>query len=358
MLFILFSCDCNKDKNIENSTSVVNTTQVKKPKNIIFLIGDGMGLSQISLAQFYQETPSNFERFPVVGLIKTSSATHVITDSGAGGTSLSSGIKTINRTVGIDTLFNPSENIIEFVSKRGLSTGLVATSEITNATPASFYAHNKSRYKNEEIAVSLSKSEIDFFAGGGLKYFNDRKDNVNLLSELTDFGFQVDTLNLPSEVSEKKNAILLAKEGMPKISEGRGDFLSEATTLAFNKLSKNEKGFFLMVEGSQIDWACHDMDIDYLIDEQLDFDKTLGVVLDFAKQNGETLVIVTADHETGAFALAMEDNDYNKIIPTIYSDDHSATMVPVFAYGPGAELFGGVYENTEIHTNMVTLLSE
>ena len=317
-----------------------------------------MGLSQISLAQFYQETPSNFERFPIVGLIKTSSATHVITDSGAGGTALSSGVKTVNRTIGVDTNFNPVETVMELVIKKGLSTGLIATSSITNATPASFYAHNKSRYENEEIAASLLKSNIDFFAGGGLKYFNDRKDNVNLLTEFSNQGFQVDTLSLPSEVSEKKNAILLAKKGMPKMIEGRGDFLSDATTLAFKKLTQNNRGFFLMVEGSQIDWAGHDMDIEYLISEQLDFDKTLGVVLDFAKQNGETLIIVTADHETGAFALAMEDNDYNKIIPTLYSDDHSATMVPVFAYGPGAELFGGVYENTEIHTKMATLLSE
>ena len=351
----LISCQ-EKEKEIITSTSYIIPKENKKPKNIILLIGDGMGLSQISLAQFYQETPSNFERFPVIGLTKTSSGTHLITDSGAAGTAISSGVKAIHKSVGIDKSYQPTETIIELASKNGFSTGIVVTSSITNATPASFYSHNKSRYENEEIAESLLKSEIDFFAGGGLNFFNKRKDSINLLTEFGRLGYQVDTLNLPLKTSKKKNAIILSEIGMPKMSEGRGNFLSEAMTQAFNKLSLNNKGFFLMVEGSQIDWAGHDMDIEYLIKEQLDFDKTIGVALDFAIKNGETLVIVTADHETGAFALAMEDNDYNKIIPTFYSDDHSATMVPVFAFGPGSEIFGGVYENTEIHTKMKSLL--
>ncbi len=317
-----------------------------------------MGLSQVSIAQYYQDTPSNFDRFPVIGLSKTSSATHVITESAAGATAISCGIKAANKTMGIDENFYPVETIVEYVSKMGLSTGLVVTSSIVGATPASFYAHMKSRYDYEEVATLLPQSDIDFFAGGGLQFFNDRKDKKNLLIELEMSGFQVDTMKLPVEVSEKKHAIILGKDGMPKMSEGRGNFLSDATTLAIEKLSANKEGFFLMVEGSQIDWGCHDMDVDYLIDEQLDFDRTIGVAIDYAEKYGETLVIVTADHETGGFALAMDNNDYNKIKPILYSDDHSATMVPVFAYGLGAELFGGVYENTEIFHKMRSLIIE
>jgi alkaline phosphatase len=168
-------------------------------------------------------------------------------------------------------------------------------------------------------------------------------------------GYEVITDKLPKEPSDKNELILLAQNGMPKMSEGRGNFLSNATKLALQKLSKNEKGFFLMVEGSQIDWGGHANDADYLIQELLDFDKTLGVALDFARKNGETLVVVTADHETGGFTLASDNGDYNKIKPTFSTKGHSGTMVPVFAEGPGSSLFGGIYENTAIYHKMMAL---
>ena len=354
----LFSCDCTKEQNIEKTTSETITLEVKKPKNIILLIGDGMGLSQVSASQFYNESATNFERFPIVGLIKTSSSSDVITDSAAGATAFASGVKTYNGAIGVTPDSLSVETIVEQISVRRISTGLISTSSITHATPASFYAHVKSRRMEEDIALHLVNSEIDFFAGGGSKFFNARKDKVDLTIQLIEKGFDVNTEKLPKNISDKKQAILLSEKGMPTMKEGRGDFLPKATQLALNYLSKNEEGFFLMVEGSQIDWGGHDNDADYLISELIDFDKTMGVVLDFAKQNGETLVIVTADHETGGFALAADDGDYNKIKPVFSTDSHSATMVPVFTYEPGAELFGGIYENTEIHTKMTTLLSD
>ena len=145
---------------------------------------------------------------------------------------------------------------------------------------------------------------------------------------------------------------------MPKKIDGRGDFLPNATQLALEKLAKSEEGFFLMIEGSQIDWGGHSNEADYLIGELIDFDKTIGVALDYAKTNEETLVIVTADHETGGFTLASDGGDYNKLNPTFSTGGHSSTMVPVFAKGPGAEFFNGIYENTEIYTKMKQLLLE
>jgi alkaline phosphatase len=142
---------------------------------------------------------------------------------------------------------------------------------------------------------------------------------------------------------------------MPTMLEGRGDFLPNATKTAIESLSENPKGFFLMVEGSQIDWGGHDNDAAYLIAEQLDFEKTIGVVLDFAKQNGETLVIVTADHETGGFTLATDNGDYSKIKPVFSTTGHSATLIPHFAEGPGRDLFGGIYENTEVFHKIKSL---
>ena len=360
-VFTTFSCKKAKATNKTELTSSEN----KAPKNIILLIGDGMGLSQVSASQFYNNETSNFDRFSIIGLIKTSAHGSLITDSAAAATALASGVKTYNGAIGVTKDSISVETIVEQISNRGIATGLIATSSITHATPASFYAHVKSRSMYEDIAYFLVNSDIDFFAGGGLKFFNKRKDKKDLIAQLKRNGFDVNTVVLPQNIlsnppsgQPRKQAILLAEDEMPKMNEGRGDFLPNATKLALEVLSKNENGFFLMIEGSQIDWGGHDNDSDYLISELLDFDKTIGLVLDFAIQNGETLVIVTADHETGGFTLSHDDGNDNKIKPTFSTNGHSATLIPVFAEGPSASLFGGIYENTAVYTKMISLFSE
>lgn len=317
-----------------------------------------MGLSQISIGNFYKEGPSNFERFPVVGLTKTSSLTHQITDSGAAATAFASGIKTFHQAIGVDKDSLAVETIIEQLERRNFSTGIVVSKIIIHATPAAFFAHVPYRYDYEDIAPWLVKSDIDFIAGGGLKHFRKKDQGRDLLNEFVKKGYSIDTTSVPHKMNDQKQLILLAEDDLKWRSNGRGDFLIKASELAIEKLNKNDTGFFLMVEGSLIDTAAHDGEVKYLIDEQLDFDRTIGRILDFAIEDKETLVIVTADHETGAFALAMKDHDYDKIEPTLYSGDHSATMVPVFAFGPGATTFGGVYENTEIYHKIMSLLED
>ena len=357
--FTIFTTSC---VSVQVSDNTVNETRPivkeKHPKNIILLIGDGMGLSQVSAAIYYKDGIPNFERFSTIGLSKTSSGSELVTDSAAGATVFSAGVKTYNGAIGvtIDTL--AVSTIVETLSADGYSTGIVATSSIQHATPAAFYAHVKKRNMYEEITEYAPNSGVDFFAGGGLKFFTDRKDKRNLLENMQTAGYTIITDKLPKQNVEGKELILLAEDGMPKMSEGRGDFLPEATKLALNKLSKNDKGFFLMVEGSQIDWGGHNNDANYLIEELLDFDKAIGVALDFAKKNGETLVIVTADHETGGFTLSTDGKDYNKIKPTFSTTGHSGTMVPVFAEGPGAYLFNGIYESHEIYFKMMELMGK
>ena len=358
---LVFSCNTQQEVAVSTTTTNKVSTSPKKVKNIIFLIGDGMGLSEVSASQFYNKKTSNFDRFPVIGLSKTSSASDLITDSAAGATAFASGIKTYNGALGVNTDTIAVKNIVEEISKIGISTGIISTSSIVHATPAAFYTHTKKRRMYEEIAAQLVTSDIDFFAGGGTKFFNDRKDKRDLISELEQNGFSINIESLPKNnkpILNKKQGYLLAPNGMPKMLEGRGDFLSNATKLALESLSANEEGFFLMVEGSQIDWGGHDKDAEYLISELIDFDNTIGVALDFAKLDGETLVIVTADHETGGFTLSARNGDYNKIEPVFSTDGHSATMVPVFAKGPSSENFGGIYENTSIYNKMKSLFIE
>lgn len=335
-----------------------------KPHRIIFLIGDGMGLSSVSTTFYFGDGPSVFSRFSEIGLIRSSSATHKVTDSAASGTAMSSGTKTYNGAIGLDTTYSPVKNITEIVSELGWSTGVIATSTISHATPASFYAHARSRSMEELIISQLIVSEIDFFAGGGSRLFTHRRDSLNLIAIGADRGFVIDTTALAEPGSldpDQKYGFILAPGGMPSMPDGRGDFLPRATRLAIDQLSHNENGFFLMVEGSQIDWAGHANNSIYLVEEMLDFNQTIEAALDFAEKDGNTLVVVTADHETGGVSLSAKRDpetgreDYAEIELTYATGGHSATLLPVFAYGPGAEEFKGIYENTELFYKMVRL---
>jgi len=341
--------------------------EVKKPTNIIFLIGDGMGLSAVSTGFYFGDQPSVFKRFQEIGLQQTSSATHKVTDSAASGTALATGTLTYNGAVGVDTSKVVVQNIAEVVAAMGWSTGVVATSTITHATPASFYAHVVQRGMEEEIAAQLIESEIDFFAGGGRDKFSVRKDSADLLPQAAELGFTIDTTGLAvpgSLKGDQKYGFLPQNQAMLSMINGRGDFLPEATVLAISHLSQNQKGFFLMVEGSQIDWAGHSNDAKYLVGEMLDFEKVIAAALDFAEKDGNTLVVVTADHETGGYALGPEVpkegqssySDYNIIDPVFATGGHTATLIPVFAFGPGAEKFKGIYKNTEINHKMKALV--
>lgn len=332
--------------------NVEKKQEPKKAEKIILLIGDGMGLSQVSVAFFNGEDSTNFWRFKEIGLSETSS-TSKITDSAAGATAFACGITTYNGAIAVDVDTAKVETIVELLSKKGWKSGVVSTSSIQHATPASFYAHVKQRSMYEEITVDLVNSDIDFFAGGGHLFFTQRKDSINYLDKLSENGFEWDTTAIAENPDpEKKYGFLLGENAMPQMLEGRGDFLSKATKTAISHLGANENPFFLMVEGSQIDWGGHANEADYLQTELLDFDKVVGQVLDYAQKDGNTLVIVTADHETGGYTLSSGEN-YDEIRPTFSTDGHSATLVPVFAYGPGAENFGGVYKNSSIYHKML-----
>lgn len=355
LLVGIFAC-ANKD---------LPGSEAERPTNIIFLIGDGMGLSAVSAGFYFGEKPSQFNRFRHIGLINTSSASHKITDSAASGTAMASGKKTYNGAIGMDTAKASVTNITEVVSSLGWSTGVIATSSVTHATPASFYAHVEQRRMEEEIALQLLDSGVDFFAGGGTGFFHERSDGKDLLEEATGLGFIIDTTSLAAPGSmnvENKYGFLLAENGMPPAAKGRGDFLPSATSLGIELLSADPDGFFMMVEGSQIDWAGHANHVGYLLTEMADFEDAIAVALDFAEKDGNTLVVVTADHETGGVALSaefdkeMKSSDYNKVMPAFATTTHSATLIPVFAYGPGADQFMGIYDNTEIFHKMKALL--
>ncbi len=323
--------------------------KTKTPKNVILLIGDGMGLAQVYAAYTASCGNLNITTIDQIALVKTNSASDYITDSGAGGTAIACGEKTTNGMIGITPEKVPLTSILKHASARRLSTGIVSTCDVTHATPASFVASAESRKMTEKIAYQYHTCGIDVFIGGGSDHFIRRSDNLNLFDSLQNRNFKVvQTIPAMMEVKSGKMAALLYPEHPPKISEGRGDMLSLSTDKAISLLSQNKKGFFLMIEGSQIDWGGHDNDFEYVVNEVLDFDRAVGIALDFAKKNGETLVIVTADHETGGLANLEGNFTTGHAGGKFITDNHSGIPVPLFAYGPGSHLFKGLIENTEI----------
>ncbi len=348
---------CNPRPEQVVTTPTEEIKLARRPKNIILMIGDGMGLTQVSAALYSNGNKLSLEQFPFTGLHKSYSADDLITDSAAGATSFASGIKTYNAAIGVNKDSMAVGTILEEAEQKGMATGLVATSSITHATPASFIAHQKSRTMMEEIATDFLKTDIDFFVGGGKKYFDRReKDTRNLYQELEAKGYVVSDfikqdLTAVQVDNAKPFAYFTADAEPVPVTQGR-DYLVPASKMAVNFLDqRSDKGFFLMIEGSQIDWGGHANNSNYIITEALDFDKAIAAVMEFAKKDGETLVIVTADHETGGYSINT-GSKMDSIVGAFTTDKHTAALIPVFAYGPGAELFSGIYENTAIYDKM------
>ncbi len=326
-------------------------------KNIILLIGDGMGLAQITAGMYLNGNYTALEKFPVVGIHKSHSANNLVTDSGAGATAFSCGVKANNGGIGVDATNTPRQTILQEADKRGMATGMIVTSSITHATPAAFIAHVPMRNMYEEIAKHFLDTDIDLMIGGGAAFFKRRSDGIDLYAALRDKGYTVaDYLGKSVESMQWPKQGNFAyftadREPLPYMS-GRDYFVpASKKALDFLKDRGGENGFFLMIEGAQIDWGGHANDIDYIASEYKEFDEVVELCLDFAMREGNTLVIVTSDHEAGGLAIN-PGSTMQKINAAFTTDGHTAVMIPVFAYGPGAHLFGGIYDNTAIYYRM------
>lgn len=323
----------------------------KRPKNIILMIGDGTGLAQLYAGYAANRgTLSIFEFAQAIGLSNTSSDDNFITDSAAGANAFSTGKKTKNGMLGMGPDSTALETIAEKAAKKGLSTALVVSCELQHATPAAFYAHQPNRGMYPQITADLYRSPISILVGGGLPY-----TDTSILKQ-QGFTISVGMDAMALNQGSRQVCFISADSAPARRSEGRGDALRKGSMHALQQVSKNRKGFFMMVEGSQIDWGCHNNDSNYVLEEVMDFDQTATAVLNWAKEDGNTLVIITADHECGGLTLTGWDSKNHKPYMDFSTTHHTAIMVPVFAYGPGAEQFTGVYENTAIYQKMVDLL--
>ena len=316
-----------------------------------------MATPQVSAGIYWKGVGrSVWERFGIVGFHKSHSCDEQVTDSAAGATAFSCGQKTFNGAIGVLPPDNhPCRTILEELDARGWATGMVVTCSATHATPASFIAHQDMRAFTEAIAEDYLDTPLDCFVGGGSGFFNDRPDKKNFLDSLKDRGYIIrhgtGFNRLPMDGSAP--FMLFTAEREPGTASANRRYLPQATQRVCEYLGKRSpKGFFLMVEGSQIDWALHANDRNWLRAEMIDFDATVTKALEFADTNGETLVIVTGDHECGGTALNRGDRGKKDFRPAFASRLHSAAMVPVYAYGPKSDLFSGIYDNTQIYSKI------
>ena len=362
------------------------TSTCDKPTNVIYLIGDGMGFGAVSSLLLTVDEQTGFEMAPVIGLNETCSANNYVTDSPAGGTALATGTRTCNGFLGVGPDSLQLTSILKKAQKMGKKTGIVVNTTLTEATPGAFYAGVTSRKESYKIAEQFTESGVDVAIGAGLSAFINRPDSVDMTEVLIEKGYDVyldwrHVLNTQSDKfvgilemsdvhrrNKQRNTTASAAEGQEVCLAARlaaeeenvdttrfsepTEYLHKACTKALSVLEKNApKGFFLMVESAIIDGYGHNNDSEGMIEEMQEFDKTLKALVAYVKEHPNTLLVVTADHETGGTNVAYQSHAVNEpegLHLSFSTKGHSGTVVPIFAYGAGAEKFAGIFKNKEI----------
>lgn len=374
-------------------TSCSSAKDEPQVKNVIYLIGDGMGFGAVTSLLLAEDSVTGFEQAPVIGLNETCSANNYVTDSPAGGTALAAGVRTRNGYCGLDPEGNRLTTILHKAQAMGKKTGIVVNTTLTEATPAAFYAGVTSRGMTYEIAEQFTVSGVDVAIGSGLDHFISRPDSLDLTATLIDKGYDVylnwsAVLNTPSDKfigilpmadvhrqeSGRKEAgaaaghevCLAARLASASEDAGASDlseptvYLQKASAKALDVLSRNsDNGYFLMIESALIDGYGHNNDSEGMIAEMKEFDALLRQLVAYVDQHPETLLVVTADHETGGTWLNYTGYEVGGSSPVAMSYStrgHSGVVVPIFAYGEGAEAFAGVMKNTDIPKKIEQLM--
>ena len=321
--------------------------QTNEVKNIIFMIGDGMGLEQVSCAWVLNKGKLNFDNFKSVGISRTWCTNALITDSGAGGTALATGQKTGYSHVGTAADTTDLYSILVDASRLGKSTGVAVTCHFADATPCDFCCHNEYRYNQEDLIADYVTCGVDYLAGGGLDWFTvNRTDGRDITKEMAAAGYNVALTEDELLKAELPVIGILSPDNLP-VAQERGDLFRHMVSRGLDRLSKNEKGFVMMIEGSCIDDWLHGNDIEKAMEELLDFDRTLGDVLKWAEADGHTLVVMTADHATGCPTLQDGNLEEGLIGVHFASEAHNGIAVPFYAWGPGSAQFTGIRENED-----------
>ena len=320
-------------------------------KNVIFMIGDGMGDGAIAAGRMKRETLylDGIERF---GYLNTNNVKDGTTDSAAGGTALATGFKTTNGTVGLDKDGAVLENLGEWMKLKGKKLGIVSSAYVVDATPATFSAHTTKRENYADIAKCMVDLGVDVILGGGSGQFNNNINTGTTSIPGIDYaktvgGYQYVTNKAELEaVTSGKVLGLFSASSMryPSAKPETEPNLAELTEKTLSLL-ENDNGFFAMIEGGRIDTASHNNEAENLKDAMVEFDDAIKVALDYADTHEGTLIVITADHETGGVGMSAGTSGHQV---TFKSKDHTSDPVPYYVYGAGVEHFKGLNDNTQI----------
>jgi alkaline phosphatase len=328
------------------------------PKNIILLIGDGMGSGHVTLGRLSMQAEGktlNMDSMKIGGQVQTRAANYPVTDSAAAGTALATGFKTNNGMISVLPDGTPVVTFLEIAQQLKKSTGLVSTTNITDATPAVFAAHVDARAEMDAIADQMLAHKVTVLLGGGRAYFmpnsqqgGRRKDGADLLARAKESGYAV--VGTREELNQVRSGNVLGLFGLENLTTDAPEpSLAELADKAIQILARNRGGFFLMVEGGEIDLKAHVNDAPGVIKQFRDFDAAVGVALAFARKDKDTLVIVTADHDTGGLAVLGSARGVPEPWSAAWvSKNHTGNIVPILAEGPGASALGGVLDNTDV----------
>jgi len=329
-----------------------NSTQYVKPKNVIFMIGDGMGLNDITICNKFSDFKFDFglvfDQLKNKGFATTKSASSDVTDSAASATALATGTKTANGMVGQDIYGKDLTNISEIARAEGKKIGIVTSDSVLGATPSAFSVHNISRHNKAELARSYMRMKPDVLIGNGYADFLSgvtEDEETKALFSTVNVAIDFDMFEFCLTKSEKKDKEFFGFTGFGLNS---GDYrLAQATQMALKRL-ENENGFFLMVENAGTDGAGHSNDIQGKVDNVAVFDKAVAVAVKYCMEHPDTVLIITSDHETGGVTLP-EGDDYELADVKFTTTEHTGVNVGVFALGYGTERFNGAtVDNTDL----------
>ena len=332
----------------------------KKIKNVILLIGDGMGLNQVMAAAYANNRELTMLNMKSVGIQYYNPNDDFIGDSASGGSALATGEVSWTRHISSNKDGSQEYSpLTDYFKALGKATGVVSLGDIADATPAVFYGHTSERDSTDKITSYWLTSDVDLICGPGTSYVErPRKDGLDMLSGIKANGYSY-TKNATAVDQVSGKLICLDDRMGSYATEETLPFLADITRASIRKLSQDsKKGFFLMVEGAKIDYAGHSDCFPASVIEEFSFDLAVAEALKFADSNGETLVVVTADHETGGLTLLDGDLETGHVLAVYNSDDHTPTVVPVYAYGPGSREFIGTYLNVEIPRTIKKLVTK
>ncbi|MDE5431264.1 alkaline phosphatase [Elizabethkingia meningoseptica] len=319
----------------------------KKVKNVILLIPDGTSLPQYYAAFTANKGKLNVFNMKATGYSKTNSSNAYITDSAPGSTAFATGVKTKNTFVGVDSEGKALVQVPDIIAAKGMPSGLISTGDVTDATPADFYAHSDNRNSSEPILKDFVSSKTKILIGGPTSGLSE--DNLQKIKTA-----KIDLYRDLKSVNKINNRTLIIDPlASQRITNGRGNWLADAFDLTLNDLKNNKNGFFMMVEASQTDGGGHSNNLEQLVTELLDFDHVVGKAMKFADDNKETLVVVLGDHETGGLTLLDGSLKEGWVFGNFSTNDHTAIPSSVFAYGPNSKEFTGLFENTEIFNKIL-----